>query len=443
MTSPVCPGGSLSACVGMCPATPPDAYTNCVDECTDLCSTTPIDLPYSYSNDWGPFHMTWGFVGSGSNEVIEIEFSLPAEAWGGIGLGCETSRQCDMVIGSGCALDGVFVTDYWEEVGSAIPHTDVSLGGTEDIELISASCVNYFSIVRFRRKLNTGDRWDAVLSKGSTPLIYSWCEPPWCEDLESPHELGAWEITSVDLSGRKDLNSATVSHFAEATLPYSYSNPRGPFKMSWGFSGTGSQEVIEIEFTLPAEAWGGIGLGCTTSRKCDMVVGSACAAGGVFVNDYWEEKGSVEPHTDVSLGGSDDIELISGKCVNYQSTIRFRRKLNTGDRWDAILKKGSTPLIYSWCEPPWCTDIHSPHEIGAWEITNVDLSGRKSTDPIWNRIKHSSVDARTANMTSTCYAGSEDLCGCSELIRRGAIENFDECTQAAAIDYCEEFGPCY
>ena len=41
-----------------------------------------------------------------------------------------------------------------------------------------------------------------------------------------------------------------------------------------------------------------------------------------------------------------------------------------------------------------------------------------------------------------CTAGSEDLCSCSQLIKMGAIESFDDCTQGVAIDYCEKNGPC-
>ena len=42
-----------------------------------------------------------------------------------------------------------------------------------------------------------------------------------------------------------------------------------------------------------------------------------------------------------------------------------------------------------------------------------------------------------------CYPGSEALCGCSELIKRKVIKNFDDCTQEAAVDYCKSNGPCY
>lgn len=36
--TPACPGGSLSACIGLCPANPPVAFKACVEECTKRCS---------------------------------------------------------------------------------------------------------------------------------------------------------------------------------------------------------------------------------------------------------------------------------------------------------------------------------------------------------------------------------------------------------------------
>ena len=32
-----CPGGSLSACIGLCPSNPPAAYKDCIEECTQRC----------------------------------------------------------------------------------------------------------------------------------------------------------------------------------------------------------------------------------------------------------------------------------------------------------------------------------------------------------------------------------------------------------------------
>jgi hypothetical protein len=36
--APGCPGGSLSACIGLCPSNPPVAYKACVDDCVKRCS---------------------------------------------------------------------------------------------------------------------------------------------------------------------------------------------------------------------------------------------------------------------------------------------------------------------------------------------------------------------------------------------------------------------
>ena len=41
-----------------------------------------------------------------------------------------------------------------------------------------------------------------------------------------------------------------------------------------------------------------------------------------------------------------------------------------------------------------------------------------------------------------CFPGSEALCSCSQLISRGVIASFDDCTQTAAVDYCKSNGPC-
>ncbi len=34
-----CPGGSLSACIGLCPSSPPEAYKDCVNTCVSRCSS--------------------------------------------------------------------------------------------------------------------------------------------------------------------------------------------------------------------------------------------------------------------------------------------------------------------------------------------------------------------------------------------------------------------
>lgn len=52
---------------------------------------------------------------------------------------------------------------------------------------------------------------------------------------------------------------------------------------------------------------------------------------------------------DVSLGGRNDIKVISGSTSGGATTLRFRRALNTGDQYDTPIKaSGTTDLVYAW-----------------------------------------------------------------------------------------------
>ena len=70
--------------------------------------------------------------------------------------------------------------------------------------------------------------------------------------------------------------------------------------------------------------------------------------------------------------------------------------------------------------------------------------------PCWYRTSHAMGDLGTSTLNrlgsptsdGECFAGSEALCSCSELIKRKAIDTFDDCTQESAIDYCKSNGPC-
>ncbi|GMH95286.1 hypothetical protein TrST_g7363 [Triparma strigata] len=218
-------------------------------------------------------------------------------------------------------------------------------------------------------------------------------------------------------------------------LPYYHYDGVGSFEMRWGFLGDGADEEIELEFTLSSDIFVGIGFDCTSSAMCDMVVGNGGGRNEAFLEDYFEGEGDREPHTDEELGGSNDLTIVKlDYNSNYQSVLRFRRKLNTGDKWDAVIKKDYMDLVYAWCEEPFCVDTHSAHAPGSWNIISVDMSGGES-----EKMREQAVKMVEE---ADCTAGSEDLCSCSQLLKRGAISSFDECTQEAAVDYCLKNGGC-
>lgn len=141
-----------------------------------------------------------------------------------------------------------------------------------------------------------------------------------------------------------------------------------------------SIQVIYMSFTLPSDIYIGIGLDCQTSADCDMIVGNGGGRNPAFIEDYNEVEGNREPHTDVELGGTSDVELVEAKYENWESTLRFRRKLDTKDKWDAVIKKVPMDIVYAWCEEPFCVDVHSAHAPGSWGMVQIDFSGENGLD---------------------------------------------------------------
>jgi len=172
------------------------------------------------------------------------------------------------------------------------------------------------------------------------------------------------------------------------TLPFRYHNDIGPMDLAWGFP---SDDTIEMELTLPSSFY--VGLGLTADGVGDTIAGWVDSKGKAFVHDYWDA-GSREPETDSSRGCRDDVTAVSGSQTEGSTTIRFRRKLDTGDRGDCDVKivKGPMHIVYAWCDEPWCADaqgnckayadgcLDSPHSGDAAGFASVDFSGKTRSD---------------------------------------------------------------
>ena len=215
-------------------------------------------------------------------------------------------------------------------------------------------------------------------------------------------------------------------------LPYEYKNEIGYFTMRWGYDA----ESIVLEFTLSSDVWIGLGIGCPNgSEKCDMIVGGIGEDGNGFILDTYEPHGDRASVNDTELGGTYDLTLLKASySVQEGTTLRFSRKVNTGDKFDHAITSGEMDLVYAWCSPPFCSTLETAHAPGDWNIISVDMK--------YQEEKHQSL-LRGSKSNADCSPGSEDLCSCSQLIRAGVIKSFDDCTQAAAIAYCEKHhGTC-
>merc|ERR1719203_2320103 len=157
--------------------------------------------------------------------------------------------------------------------------------------------------------------------------------------------------------------------------------------MSWGFP---DEESIEIEFSMYSPFYIGIGLG-----HHDTVMGWVDLDGNVKIGDFWDA-GAREPDTDESKGCRNDVIPISGSYDDwsYLTTLRFRRKLDTGDKGDCdtIIRKAPMDITYAFCDAPWCFQYRgasvgcngfkdgctdSAHSGGAMNFVTVDFSGSR------------------------------------------------------------------
>lgn len=80
----------------------------------------------------------------------------------------------------------------------------------------------------------------------------------------------------------------------------------------------------------------------------DIVAGWVDDSGVAVIGDYYSS-GESAPSPDTSVGGTDDIEALSGSRSGGATTLSFRRALVTGDQYDRPLNaSGPTDMIYAW-----------------------------------------------------------------------------------------------
>jgi hypothetical protein len=119
---------------------------------------------------------------------------------------------------------------------------------------------------------------------------------------------------------------------------------KGGFTMKWNITA----DEIDVEFAANGTAYVALGFG-DSMQGADMVVGFVDVNGKANALDMFCKAEHEAPKLDTSFGGTEDVDVVSGQSSNGRTTIRFKRKLDTGDKFDqAILPKGAVHLVYAW-----------------------------------------------------------------------------------------------
>ncbi len=118
--------------------------------------------------------------------------------------------------------------------------------------------------------------------------------------------------------------------------PHELSLAGGKFTVYW----RNDNEYLYMALKGKTTGWVAIGFEPSTAMKdADMVIGWVKDGKATVVDAY--STGLYGPHPpDQKLGGSNDILEYAGKEENGYTVIEFKRKLNTGDKYDKAFKPG-------------------------------------------------------------------------------------------------------
>jgi len=119
---------------------------------------------------YGDYEINW----ASDEEYIYVGLKVKTTGWVAVGIQPGSlMKDADMVLGS--VEDGEDAVSDQFSTGDFGPHkADTELGGTDDILEFGGKEAGGYTIIEFKRALNTGDKYDHPLSKGANKIIWSY-----------------------------------------------------------------------------------------------------------------------------------------------------------------------------------------------------------------------------------------------------------------------------
>jgi hypothetical protein len=145
---------------------------------------------------------------------------------------------------------------------------------------------------------------------------------------------------------------------------YQQSKPYADYTISW----SNDAEYVYIGMKAKTAGWVAVGFGAETLMKNADIIEGSVKDGNLTIADMFST-GEFGPHPpDIQSGGTDDILASAGKAENGYTTVEFKRKLDTGDKFDRPLVKGINKIIWAYANEPVLTIKHSSRGSGEIEL---------------------------------------------------------------------------
>lgn len=105
-----------------------------------------------------------------------------------------------------------------------------------------------------------------------------------------------------------------------------------------------SSQYLRVTLTAPTTGWVAVGFDPSEfMQDANLIIGYIDQAAGFVRDDYGT--GLTTHAADMSLGGTSDVQLLSGSESGGNTTISFRIPYNSGDQYDKVLQEGQTYTI--------------------------------------------------------------------------------------------------
>ena len=274
------------------------------------------------------FFMSWEF---NCDKTIEMILKIKNKGYFAIGFG-RTMIDSDMIIVQLNKNKEMYINDFYSKE-FVKPVTDKSLGGQNNIHLIENFTKDGFKYVHFKRKMNTSDKYDFIISQKLTPMIYAFSDSP----VLTYHGFNRGTIFVNLFNKTKTSNNKKIKF-----LSNSFQIVKDKFFMYWEYN---CDESIDFILKIKNKGYFSIGFG-ETMLKSDMIVVQFNEKKEMYIGDYYSTEFTL-PKTDKELGGKDDLLLIDSFTESGFNYVHFNRKLNTGDKNDFIISEKLTPMIYA------------------------------------------------------------------------------------------------
>ncbi|PRP84216.1 ferric reductase-like transmembrane protein [Planoprotostelium fungivorum] len=311
-----------------------------------------ISTPGYYATAQGDMKVNWTL----SEDGKALDFVLLGNTTGYISIGFNNRTDmigADAIIAwvDDANLTSVGIIDSFC-LNNTKPSADTRfVGGRQDVYNVSGLQRDGWTLIRFSRPIDTGDR---RLDGPGIYLLLAW---------------GTKDGPSYNFHG-KNTDSAPM-WFVSPVGQYKTTN----FTLSWV-----SDCTRFITFTMTTNAKGYMAMGLNDvcgMNKTDMYVGWVQRKSAPVLLDQYYEAGANVPFNDTVRNGTSDLYLHSGAARSNGMTLMFSRKLLTGDALDHDITSSPLTLMYALSQTPPVGQAYGKHsEFGCqtvdFPVTSLD-----------------------------------------------------------------------